>query len=603
VNGAALEKMTDVIHHRGPDGYGYFMQDNIGLGHRRLSIIDLATGDQPMFNDDRSIALVLNGEIYNYIELREELIHLGHRFRTTSDTEVIIRAYEEWGVGCQSKFNGMWAFALWDVRLKQLLLSRDRIGEKPLNYTVFENTLVFGSELKSLFEYGVPKKIRQELLEVYLVLTNIPGPDTFYTNIFKLKPGHYLLANSEGMQECSYWDLPEIDEGHMLSDKAAIYEKFEELFRDSIRIRMRSDVPFGAFLSGGLDSSSIVAVMSGISQHPVETFTIGFPHKDFDESALALEVALKFGTHHHPGTVNPTSLPDALEKLVFHFDEPFGDSSAIATWQVSHFAVNRVKMVLTGDGGDEVLSGYRSYSGIKFSALYNQLPQLIGNSLPGAVKLLAKGTRGSVRYSLNRVASVFETARLPFHERMANKQSYLPIPQIKELTKTIPGKIDIEEYYGQIISRIPYRDEFYRLMYLHFKYDLPDDYLVKVDRMSMANSLETRAPFLDYRLIEFMANVDKRVKMQGWERKSVLRNTIGRQLPGSLLKAPKRGFGVPLREWFKDGYDSSSHLTRIYEVFDTYTVNKVIFENNTGIRDNGNFIWTLMMLNKYLSWV
>ncbi len=596
-----LKKMTDIIRHRGPDGEGFYLNRNIGLGHRRLSIIDLVTGDQPMFNEDKSVALVLNGEIYNYIELRDELNKLGYHFRTTSDTEVIIRAYEEWGVECQNKFNGMWAFALWDEKKQQLLLSKDRIGEKPLNYTVFDNTLLFSSEIKSLFEFGIPREIRPELIELYLVLTNIPGPDTFYKNIYKLKPGHFIIANSQGIKEQKYWDLPDIDERNMLRDKSAIYKDFAYLFEDSIKIRMRSDVPFGAFLSGGLDSSSIVAIMSKISPHPVETFTIGFPQKDFDESKLAKQVADKFQTNHHVGTIIPTTIEEAIERSVFHFDEPFGDSSSIPTYQVSKFAVQKVKMVLTGDGGDEVLSGYNSYAGIKFSNLYSQFPVLIQKTLPKVGGILSKIFRGRIRYKLNRLVNVFESANYPFVERIANKTAYIPLPIIKMLTSNIKNVIPIEDFLFDVVNRIPYQDDFYRLMYLNFKFNLPDDYLVKVDRMSMANSLETRAPFLDHRLIEFMVKVDKNVKLQGWERKSVLRTTIGKQLPIQLLKVPKRGFGVPLREWFKKDYNSSKfELENIKSVCDSITIKQIIDDNTKGVRDNGNFLWTLILLDKFL---
>lgn len=596
-----LQSMTDIIRHRGPDGEGFFIDKNIGLGHRRLSIIDLATGDQPMYNEDKSIALVLNGEIYNYIELREELIKSGHKFRTTSDTEVVIRAYEEWGIECQNKFNGMWALALWDTRKQQLFLSRDRIGEKPLNYAVVDNTLVFSSEIKSLFEYGVPREIRPELIEIYLVLTNIPGPDTFYKNIYKLKPGHFILANAAGFKEFKYWDLPEIDENNMLKNKTAIYDEFAYLFEDSVKIRMRSDVPFGAFLSGGLDSSSIVALMSKISLHPVETFTIGFPQKAFDESHLAKLVADKFKTNHHLGTVHPNSLEAAIKRSVFHFDEPFGDSSAIPTNMVSEFAVKKVKMVLTGDGGDEVLSGYNSYLGIKISGIINRFPEFSQKLAAKSAGILAKNFKGGIRYTLNRVENVIETSRYPFAKRVANKTAYVPLTLIKELTAPIKHCIEIEDFLNDEVSKIPYQNDFYRLMYMNFKYDLPNDYLVKVDRMSMANSLETRVPFLDYRLIEFMVNVDKSVKMQGWERKSVLRNTIGKQLPTELLNAPKRGFEVPLREWFKEEKSMNQiKLNALKSICDASVIDQIISENGKGKRDNGNFIWTMMMLDKLI---
>ncbi|MCX6266801.1 MAG: asparagine synthase (glutamine-hydrolyzing) [Bacteroidetes bacterium] len=601
IDTSLLKKMTTIIQHRGPDSEGLYSCGNIGLGHRRLSIIDLNTGAQPMFNEDKSLVLVLNGEIYNYIELRDELKRLGHIFRTKSDTEVVLKAYEEWGVDGQKKFNGMWAFALWDARKKQLFLSRDRIGEKPLNFTIFDNTFVFSSEIKSLFEYGVPREIRPELIELYLVLTNIPGPDTFYKNIYKLKPGHFMIVNSQGIQESKYWDLPEIDEENMLKHKFSIYDEFACLLEDSIKIRMRCDVPFGAFLSGGLDSSSIVAIMSKNSRYPVETFTIGFPDKDFDESKLAKLVSEKFNTNHQLGTVNPSSIEDAIKRSVFHFDEPFGDSSAIPTFQVSAFAIKKVKMVLTGDGGDEVLSGYNSYAGIKFSNKYSKLPLILQRALPKGVGILSTIFKGRMRYKLNKVVSVFETANYPFPDRIANKTAYIPLNTIKRLTANIKNIISIEDYLSNLVKNIPYQDDFYKLMYINFKNTLPDDYLVKVDRMSMANSLETRAPFLDHRLIEFMAHVDKNIKLQGWERKSILRHTIGKQLPAQLLKAPKKGFGVPLREWFKESSSENIFaLKNIKSICDPQIIDQIILENNNSEKDSGNFLWTLIMLDNYL---
>lgn len=599
---SVIKRMTDVISYRGPDGEGFYIHNNVVLGHRRLSIIDLSTGDQPMFNDDKSVVVILNGEIYNYVELKDELIKLGHHFKTRSDTEVIIRAYEEWGVDCQNKFNGMWAFALWDENKQRLLLSRDRIGEKPLHYSVFDNSLIFASEIKSIFEYGVPREIRPELIELYLVLTNIPGPDTFYKNIFKLKPGHFIIVSSEGFKELKYWDLPEIDEKNMLSDKSAIYDEFTELLSNAVKIRMRSDVPFGAFLSGGLDSSSIVSLMAKNSPIPIQSFTIGFPQKDYDETHLAKLVADKFQTNHHVGTVSPTLIREAIRRSVLHFDEPFGDSSAIPTYQVSEFACEKVKMVLTGDGGDEVMSGYNAYAGIKFSNMYAKLPQIVQKSLPVLLGGVSKAFTGGIRYKLNRVVNVFEAANYPFVQRLAMKEAYIPLAVIKMLTSNIKNLVTIEDYLNEVVNKLPYQDDFYRLMYINFKCHLPDDYLVKLDRMSMSNSIETRAPFLDHLLIEFMVKVDKNVKMQGWERKSILRNTIGKQLPEQLLKVQKKGFGIPLREWFKEDYNTKIlNLSNIRTVCKSQIINKIIEENASGYRDNGNFLWTMIMLDEFMS--
>ena len=311
-----LEKMTDAIMHRGPDGSGYFLDDSVGLGHRRLSIIDLNTGDQPMYSVDRDIVLVFNGEIYNYVELTEELKKLGHRFRTNSDTEVIINAYKQWGVDCQTRFNGMWSFAIWDCNTKSLFLSRDRIGEKPLYFAIQDDTLLFASEIKSLLAYGIRAEPNLEFLELYLYLGFVPSPYTFYKGIRQLNPGTCLILKDKQITEPKYWDLPEINEKDLVTDKTVVQEQFKKLFMDSVRLRMRSDVPFGAFLSGGLDSTSIVSIMSDISNYPVETFTIGFNEKSYDERTLAKEVAEMYQTNHHETVVEPKSFEYSLD-LVF----------------------------------------------------------------------------------------------------------------------------------------------------------------------------------------------------------------------------------------------------------------------------------------------
>ena len=600
-----LKGMTDCISYRGPDGEGFYVKDNIALGHRRLSIIDLDTGDQPMFSSDRHKVLTFNGEIYNYIELRQELIGLGHTFETNSDTEVLIKSYEQWGYDCQNKFNGMWAFALWDDAKQELFLSRDRIGEKPLHYCVYNGAFIFGSEIKSVFKFGIPKEIRFELIEIYLALTNIPAPDTFYKGIYKLMPGHYLVVKSGGVSERKYWNFPQVNEKDMLKDKQQVYQKFEELLSDAIRIRMRSDVPFGAFLSGGLDSSGIVSIMAKNSKHPIKTFTIGFDDKNFDESALAAEVAKKFGTEHHKGTVLPDDFKYTIRRVSHHNDEPFGDSSAIPTDFVSKYASQKVKMVLTGDGGDEALSGYNAYKGVKISsALNTYLPGVFKKLIIGSVNIGAKIFKGSVRYKLNKISNVLKTSELPFHIRVAEKIACTNLNDIKRLTATIKNVIPVEEYFKSVLKDCSFKDDFYKLMYIHYLHNLPNDYLVKVDRMSMANSIETRVPFLDHRLIEFMAGVHKDVKMQGWELKSVLRNSIGKNLPASILNAPKRGFGIPLREWFKDKEFNivlNENLKKVNRLLDEETIKKIVTENNEGKKDNGNFIWALIQLDNALN--
>ncbi len=601
VDTARLHAMTDVITHRGPDSDGSFVEGGVGLGMRRLAIIDLSTGDQPMSTPDGSLVIVFNGEIYNYVEVREELRRLGATFRTGSDTEVILRAYEQWGVDCQSHLNGMWAFAISDHPRRQLFLSRDRLGEKPLHYAVHGDTFVFGSEIKSLLEYGLPPVARTELLHLYLTLGWIPAPHTFYKDIRKLKPGHYLLVREGQVREHRYWEPPQVPEREMLTDRASVYARFSELLQDSVRLRMRSDVPFGALLSGGLDSASVVSLMTRVTELPIETFTIGFEERAFDERGLAREVAQAFHTHHHEHVVRPESVQDAIATTLAHFDEPFGDSSAIATGHVCRQARRDVKMVLTGDGGDEVLSGYTTYQGEKFARQYQRLPGLLQAGIPKVLSFAASPLSGGARYRLNRAASVCASARDAFVPRLIHKLASVPPSVIDELLAGAGPVWRTEDWLAEELQGCRFVDPFYQLMYFQLRLSLPDQMLTKVDRMSMAHSLESRVPFLDHRLVEFMATVSKSVKLPGYERKHVLRHTVASTLPASLLHAPKRGFSVPLREWFK-GDSLEGPLADLQDMgFDLKpdVVRRVVQENRDGRRDNGNFIWILLMLQNW----
>jgi asparagine synthase (glutamine-hydrolysing) len=597
-----LKKMTDVIAHRGPDGEGFYMNNNVALGHRRLSIIDLETGDQPMFSSDKKIALIFNGEIYNYIELREELVKLGHSFHTNSDTEVIIKSYEQWDTNCLLRFNGAWAFALWDDNKKRLFLAHDRISEKPLFYNKFKNSFVFGSEIKSLLAYGVPAIPDLEMTELYLTLINVPAPYTFYKNIRQLQPGHFILIKNKIIRDQIYWSLPVLDESNMLVNKKIVYQKFDELFFDSVRIRMRSDVPYGLFLSGGLDSSSVLALMSEISDKPVETFTCGFNNPFFDERHLATLVSKKFCSSHHQGEVNKYEFDSVIKKVMFHYDTPFGDSSAIPTGYISQFAKKYVKMVLTGDGGDEALSGYVSFSGIKLTEYYNHLPSFVKSSTKVLLNQVSGLLKNSRRYDIDKIIKACEISELNFNSRMIFKFPTTNLKNVKELFPSEFKRFTIEEYFSQVMLNCPYKDDFYKLMYYDLMHSLPDDILTKVDRMSMASSLEARIPFLDYRIIELLVMTHKNVKMQGLQRKSILRNTVGKKLPTPLLRAPKKGFGIPLREWFKEEEfkDQLGLLVNLDFGLDSSTISKIIRKNNSGIEDNGNFIWMLFLLKEWL---
>jgi asparagine synthase (glutamine-hydrolysing) len=600
VDQGKLKKMSDVIAHRGPDGEGFYMNGNIGLAHRRLSIIDLTSGAQPMYNDDEKIAIVFNGEIYNYIEIQKELELLGHKFRTTSDTEVIIRAYEQWGVDCQEKLNGMWSLAIWDDNKKQLFITRDRMGEKPLNFGIFDNTLLFGSEIKSINAYGIDLEPETELLELYLFLGYIPEPYTFYKGIHKLNAGHYLIVQGDQIERHKYWDLPEVDEQKLVTDQDLVTEEFSKLFYDSVRIRMRSDVAYGAFLSGGLDSSSIVAVMSKVSDKPVETFTIGFNEKKFDEREIARLVAEKFKTHHHEHVVEPDTLDEALKNVLFHYDEPFADPAAIPTGIVSAYAADEVKMVLTGDGADEVLGGYSSYQSESLVQKYQQVPGFIRKALPKLITSSTSIFSGSVRYKANRMSRVLTNFNAPFQERLISKSVKIAPASIKSLYNG--NQIRIEDFVSNVFKHVHFSNSFYDMMYYNLKVSLPAQMLVKVDRMSMAHSLETRAPFLDHRIVEYMYGVDKCVKMpKVKDVKWVLKQAMRNELPAQIIDRKKKGFDVPLREWFKDD-TFNSRLDQDYDQFglNSELIKKLVAENKQGKADHGTLIWRLLVYAKWI---
>ena len=597
VEPTVLRRMTDMVRHRGPDGEGQFIDGPVGLGHRRLAIIDPAAGQQPMTDPATGNVIAFNGEIYNYLELRAELEAAGDVFQTHSDTEVILKAYARWGRQCLTRFNGMWAFALWDSRERRLFLARDRLGIKPLHWCEHDGRLLFASEMKSLFAAGVPRVLNTALLDVYLALGYIPAPHSGFQGVQKLPPGHYIIADRQRVDVRCYWELPFIDERAMRTDASLVEEEFAATLADAVRISMRSDVPFGAFLSGGLDSSSVVTLMARQTQLPIETFTIGFDDPAFDERSLARLVAIQAHTNHHEAVVAPDDVTEALRRVAFHYDEPFGDSSALPTSHVARLAATRVKMVLTGDGGDEVLSGYPGYQVEKLAGLYARVPrplrQVAGRSLGAAAGAL----RGSLRYGANRYRRLLETTALPFEERLVTKAAWLARDQRAAL---LAGRQvhRVEDVVAELMKGCPYTDSFYRLMYFNHKVSLPDDMLTKVDRMTMAWSLEARVPFLDYRLVELMATVHKDVKMPGLTRKAVLRRTVGRSLPAPLLAGSKRGFVVPLRSWFRQsGFADELVRDSVHKLGLALPVAQgILDEQRSGSRDHGNLLWMLMVL-------
>jgi asparagine synthase (glutamine-hydrolysing) len=596
-----LARMTNVLEYRGPDSVGFHRGPGVGLGHRRLAIIDPAAGYQPMVDPDTRNVIIYNGEVYNYVELRSELEASGYRFTTDSDTEVILKAYHRWGHDCLGRFNGMWAFAIWDARHQQLFLARDRLGIKPLHYWTDGEQFVFGSEIKTLFAAGLARQPDAQLLDVYLALGYIPAPHSFFRGVTKLRPGYFLVTDGGRPRVSRWWDLPARPEAGLRTDGAAVEEEFSALFTDAVRICMRSDVPFGAFLSGGLDSASVVTLMADQTSLPVRTFTIGFDQPGYDERELARLVADRVGSSHHEQVVVPGDLEGTLDLVCRHYDEPFGDSSAVPTGHVARLAAGHVKMVLTGDGGDEVLSGYPGYQVEKLAGAWNTIPAIARRLVQGGLAGAAAVTRGRIRYALNRYERLARTAGYPFAERLLAKAAWLDRPGRAAVLGNLPV-MPVDDVIADLMKDCPWTDPFYRLMYFNLKVSLPDDMLTKVDRMTMAASLEARVPFLDYRLVELMAGVHKAVKLRGLERKSVLRRTVGRRLPAPLLRASKRGFVVPLRAWFRNG-DFTAPLARgtLPEWgLSAPAIAALVDRHRTGQQDYGNLLWMLLVLQQTL---
>jgi asparagine synthase (glutamine-hydrolysing) len=542
----ALERMASVLEHRGPDGVGFFAESGIGLAHRRLAILDLVSGNQPMFSADGRIAIVFNGEIYNYLELRKELQGLGSAFKTASDTEVLLEAYRIWGTACVNRLNGMWAFALWDHERKRLFCSRDRLGEKPFYYTKTNDAFVFASEIKSLFAYGVRKEFDYELLDAYLSLTYIPAPWTGFKNVKKLPPGHSLLLTGDALSVFPFWDLPRIPEHDQRRDGIRIVEEFRHIFHDAVRIRMRSDVPYGAFLSGGVDSAAVVAAMSQLSSVPVRTCTVGFPPPAVDERADALAIAQLFRTSHVERLVNAEDAAETIELLAWHFDEPFGDTSSLPTYLISKAARQLVKMVLTGDGGDEVFAGYTIYQGEKIANALQVLPKRVRDFLPALVAFGRHGLpAGLSDHPTARILRTLQSAGLPFPERLIQKQVGISHTARARLLRGVPGVRPTIDLVHELLAPVAEAHPMVQLQYWLTKYSLADDMLCKVDRSSMAAGLEARAPFLDFRIIELLGSTHCSVKMPGLRRKHLLRIAMRGILPNSTLNRKKRGFNIP----------------------------------------------------------
>ncbi len=618
VDRTRLEKMNDSQHHRGPDEGGIHIEPGIGLGHRRLSIIDLSSGQQPMCNEDGTVHIVYNGEIYNFIYLKGILIKHGHIFKSHCDTEVIVHAWEEWGEDCVARFRGMFSFAIWDKNLETVFLARDRLGIKPLYYSVNDNSgFIFSSEIKALLNYGgISRQIDPHAVEDYLALGYVPAPKSIFKSIKKLSPGHTLTVRRDRksifeLKENEYWDV-NFDESSLRNkyfSENTVHELYERL-EEAVKIRLVSDVPLGAFLSGGVDSSAVVAMMSNNSSSPVKTCSIGFSDLDFDESKYAKHVSSIFSTEHHEKMVKHNDF-DLIDMLARIYDEPYADSSAIPTYRVCQLAREHVTVALSGDGGDETFAGYRRYR-------WHMREQRVRAMLPYVVRKSVFGLLGTAYPKLDwapryfRGKSTFQALARTDIEGYFHNISVIP----EQTRKALYSKSHISEINDYNALHVFQRhaengpdNPLSLIQYIDMKTYLPEDILTKVDRASMANSLEVRVPILDHEFIQWSASLPSRFKLNGNVGKWCFKKSLELKLPDNVLYRKKMGFAVPLSSWFRNELRDrvkkvtmSSYL-RDADIFDMNRVKKLIEQHQSGSHEHSAAIWSILMLESFLRYV
>jgi asparagine synthase (glutamine-hydrolysing) len=604
VEDEVLRRMCQVIEHRGPDDEGYFRDGDFGMGMRRLSIIDLPGGSQPIFNEDGTVAVVFNGEIYNYRDLMAQLKSKGHRFRTRSDTETIVHLYEEMGPTCPRLMRGMFAFALWDGPNRRLLLARDRVGKKPLFYWLGPGRCVFASEIKSILQDPqVPREMNLRAAVDYVTFLCVPWPKTIYEDIWKLPPGSVAVVSPQGLRLSQYWDLDFSAAAEARGDERQVTGELMEQLRDSVGCRLESEVPLGAFLSGGIDSSSVVALMSSLQERPVISVSIGFQEKKFDEQPQAEGIARRFRTRHHTHVVRPEAL-SVLDKLVWHFDEPFADSSAVPTYYVCRAARQHVTVALSGDGGDEAFGGYRRYYfDLLEGRLRAALPEFVRRFLISPLAAIYPKADRLPRFLraktlLSNVAAT--DSRGYFHSRSIFQEPMRRCLLRPEVLKAV-GRYDPFSVLEPHFQRTQGWPHLSRLQYVDLKTYLPDDILVKVDRMSMANSLEVRSPLLDQRLWAYLAGVSPDLKVNGRERKYILKKTMEPLLPRATLYRKKRGFVVPLARWFRDSISQMGRQILLDDgqagsgLFDPVCLERLWRDHQSGRRNYATHLWTILM--------
>jgi asparagine synthase (glutamine-hydrolysing) len=599
ISADVLKRMTAVLIHRGPDDQGIFIEDNVGLGHRRLNIIDLETGRQPLFNEDGRLALVFNGEIYNYRELRRGLLDRGHAFSTKTDTEVVLHLYEEKGERCLDDLRGMFAFALWDAVKKELFFARDRLGKKPFYYYTDGCRFIFASEIKAILEYPLSLSVDRDAVIDFFKYQFIPSPRTIYQEIRKLPPAHFGKIGPKGLTLGRYWDIPVRRGALGQRSLSSLQEELDSLIAEATKLRLVSDVPLGAFLSGGLDSSLIAAFMKKSSASEVKTFSIGFKERSYDESVYAEQVARTLQTTHKTHIVEYNILDD-LSAIVGQFDEPFGDSSAIPTFYLTKYTRENVTVALSGDGGDELFGGYRRYIAHKMGKFYLAVPGAIRRTMVEPVVRRLSVKAGYYGKSLPKKLKLFVNAA----HRIETGRFYLPqIFSDEEAKGIFSGDfLDLREHayedylYSEFLNDTGF-DDLTRLMWFDLHHYLPDDILVKVDRMSMLNSLEVRAPYLDQSLVEFAFNLPLEFKIRRMTGKYILKK-IGREyLPREIVNRKKQGFAVPLDSWFMSALNPifAERVLHNNKIFNRSAVEKIYQSHVSRREDNSVKMWLLLV--------
>ncbi|MBD0852592.1 asparagine synthase (glutamine-hydrolyzing) [Maribacter arenosus] len=596
-----IHKMTKLITHRGPDDSGFYVKKNVGLGFRRLSIIDLDTGHQPLSNEDGTIWIVFNGEIYNHLSLREQLITKGHKFKTRTDTETIVHLFEEYGSDCVKYLRGMFAFAIWDEKHKKLFCARDRFGIKPFFYFLDHEKFIFGTEIKCILSQTKSSSaLSIPMLDQYLTYGYSSQEGTIYQNIQKLRPGHILDIEHGGKVKINrFWDI------HYNPDYSKKEEEWCKLLDDklseSVKAHLMSDVPIGAFLSGGVDSSAVVALMSKNSSTPVKTFSIGFKEEEFNELKYAREVAKMYNTEHHEQIVEPESI-GLLPHLVDCYDEPFADSSAIPTYFVSKFAREHITVALSGDGGDELFAGYNKYQRMMNMRNFNVLPEGPSKHFWGAMhKMIPNSVKGKgATYYLSKPKNSFP-AFLSIWQQAEREKLFK-----KELWQDIkqsPAELSRIESFTNSGSS----DFLFNMQKMDMQSYMVDDVLTKVDRASMQNSLEVRVPILDHEFAELTSRIPSELKMKRTIKKYIFKEAMKKHLPESIISHKKQGFSVPMKAWFKDDlkeYVNDRLLNTkgpLYDYLDPDYVSKIVKDHNKGMRDFNDKIWSLLFLDQWLN--